>query len=295
FTVWLFPYSQWLDTILPCTLFAVCSVLSGSVLGLPNPPLYTGLVEFYCRTISCRTTLAMLWLWLAMLQFCLHNQRRPESIEEDRINKPWRPLPSGRISIEGVNRILLLTYVAISWLSFQLGVMVHLVVFTIAVFWYNDFGGSDRSGLYRNFLNATGYSCLFSAPLRILIGLNQPMKLTDRANLWTAIMVLVIFSTIHAQEYRDEEGDQVRGRRTILTSIGNTWSRMVLIAFVMFWSSFAQVWLQLTFGSLMTWLLGFYTISLTLFGINGRTVHLDKRLYKAWSCWLLSFSVLPLM
>lgn len=168
FTLWLFPYSQWLDTILPCTLFAVCSVLSGSVLGLPDPPLYTGLHKFYWSTISSRTALAMLWLWLVMLQFCLHNQRRPESIDQDRINKPWRPLPSGRISTEGANRLLLLTYAATSWLSFQLGVMIHFVVFTIAVFWYNDFGGqrwewplpqlSERHWLLVSLLRATSHS-----------------------------------------------------------------------------------------------------------------------------------------
>lgn len=45
-----------------------------------------------------RLPLAILWISLAALDFSIANQRLPSSIEEDRINKPYRPIASGRIT-----------------------------------------------------------------------------------------------------------------------------------------------------------------------------------------------------
>lgn len=80
-----------------------------------------------------------------------------------------------------------------------------------------------------------------------------------------------------------------------MASIGNTWSRILLAFLVIFWSGFAKVWLDLTFGWLLTGMLGVYTVVLTVTGIKNRTVELDKTLFKMWSCWLVSFSILPLV
>ncbi|KAF2827281.1 hypothetical protein CC86DRAFT_321203, partial [Ophiobolus disseminans] len=229
----------------------------------------------------------MLWVWLVMLQFTLHNQRRPESIIEDNINKPWRPLPSGRISVKGANYLLFVTYLAVSVLSFQLGVITHFVVFTGLVCWYNDLGGSDRSGLFRNFLNASGYACLFSASLRICLDPSGESRIGDRATSWTLIMVLVIFTTIHAQEFRDEAGDKARRRQNIITSIGHSRARLLLVTFMGFWCAFIPSWLGLTFkGAFVTLALGLWTAALTIWGMVKRTEKLDKKMYLVWSCWL---------
>jgi 4-hydroxybenzoate polyprenyltransferase len=266
------------------------------VLNLPTVAFPSSLTELIESDILRRTIFAMLWIWLVMLQFTLHNQRRPESIIEDSINKPWRPLPSGRISVKGVNCLLFVTYLATSVLSFQIGVISHFIVFTGLVYWYNDLGGSDRSGLFRNFLNASGYACLFSAPLRISLDPSEELKIGDRATLWTLIMVLVIFTTIHAQEFRDEAGDKARGRQNIITSIGHTWARLLLVVFMTFWCTFIPMWLGLTYkGAFVTWALGLWTAVLTIRGMVKRTEELDKNMYLLWSCWLFSCTPLPLV
>lgn len=41
---------------------------------------------------------SLCWLWFHLLQFNIANQSY--SVDEDNLNKPWRPVPSGRISVE---------------------------------------------------------------------------------------------------------------------------------------------------------------------------------------------------
>ena len=45
-----------------------------------------------------RIPLVLIWVWVNQLVFNIGNQQRPESIAEDSINKPWRPMPSKRLS-----------------------------------------------------------------------------------------------------------------------------------------------------------------------------------------------------
>ncbi|OCL07704.1 hypothetical protein AOQ84DRAFT_274955, partial [Glonium stellatum] len=113
-TIWLFPYEQLFDTVIPCTIFAICGALSGDVLDL--------------QTVCCLddvgdilSLFAFLWLWLVILQFCLHNQRQPGSIAKDAINKPWRTLLAKGIFVASVNRILLAVYYVVPLTSYTLG------------------------------------------------------------------------------------------------------------------------------------------------------------------------------
>jgi hypothetical protein len=207
---------------------------------------------------------------------------------------PWRPLLSGRITLKGANNLLIYIYVVVALLSFKLGVVKHFVIFTALVFWYNDFGGSDRSGLHRKFLNASGYACLFSGPVQIITGSSHTQGLMDRSSSWTILMVLLIFTTIHAQEFRDEVGDRARKRRTIISAVGNTWARLLLLASIILWSILIPQWLGLQYyGAFVTWVLGAWTSILTVWGISHRSVDLDKYMYLIWSCWLLSICPLP--
>ena len=48
-------------------------------------------------TSSERLASAFFWIWLNLLQFDLANQCLDPS--EDAANKPWRPIPSGRITV----------------------------------------------------------------------------------------------------------------------------------------------------------------------------------------------------
>ena len=99
------------------------------------------------------------WVFLHLLQFCVSNQTSDP--EEDRRNKPWRPIPSGRITLaqaQGLRCLLFLLCFAISAQYDVLGAGIVLSAATIA---HNEFG-MGAHWFSRNALNAIGYAS-FSA------------------------------------------------------------------------------------------------------------------------------------
>jgi len=51
----------------------------------------------------------------------MDNQRQAESIEEDKFNKPWRPLPSGRMSAGQATKLMLVFYAIALAISAYMG------------------------------------------------------------------------------------------------------------------------------------------------------------------------------
>jgi hypothetical protein len=233
-----------------------------------------------------------IWIWLLLLQFSLHNQRSPASIKEDAINKPWRPLPARRINGAQTNKLLALVYVVCGLLNHHMGLSKIFAIYTALVLAYNDFGGGETA--LRSVYNAAGFSCYLFGGLQVAIG--HEISPSPNAHRWVYLMVCILATTIHAQEFRDEEGDNAIGRHTIVTVIGGTSARLFLIAGIAFWSYYIPGWLQL--GWLLASgprLLGVTVAWLTIVGRGKMDTRLDKRMYKSWTLWIVSLSMLPLV
>lgn len=85
-----------------------------------------------------------LYIWLFDLYFDCSNQKDPGSIEEDRLNKPWRAIPSGRLSIEAAERwyvcsACILPSVALLWL----GGFPEAIAFMLETWAYDRLGGGS--------------------------------------------------------------------------------------------------------------------------------------------------------
>ena len=121
------------------TLFALSAAPSYSISRLPH---------------------AFLWFWVHALQFGLANQSLPYAISEDAINHPYRPIPTGRISVRTA-RVLRWTMIPacllISALYGPRTIFASLLgsLFMLA---YNEGGGARAHWLVRNSENAVGYS-----------------------------------------------------------------------------------------------------------------------------------------
>lgn len=101
---------------------------------------------------------AVCWVWLHLLQADISNQTR--SPDEDAVNKPYRPLPSGRITVKNALRLRWLLVPACWVVSAAYGVQVLRVSVLLAglILVYNEGHAADR-WLARNVMNAAGIAC----------------------------------------------------------------------------------------------------------------------------------------
>ena len=100
----------------------------------------------------------ILWVWLHVLQFNLSNQLHDP--EEDIRNKPWRPLPSGRITLANVFILKYITTATCLLLSYYYSfcTLMSSASLSILIRLYHENHG-DQHWLSRNLMNSVGYSC----------------------------------------------------------------------------------------------------------------------------------------
>ena len=104
----------------------------------------------------------MLWIWSHQLMCNVSNQARSKA--EDALNKPWRPLPAGRLSEcqAGTLRwvVVVVNFALSSWLG-GLGSDLVLTTFGLLVttYLYDELGFSNHY-LGKNFCNIWGYTMI---------------------------------------------------------------------------------------------------------------------------------------
>jgi 4-hydroxybenzoate polyprenyltransferase len=286
-TLLLFTKDQLFDIVIPGTAFGILAAKSGPVLDLPLQPT---------STLLKRAALVSLWLWLLVLQATLKNQLGTASIQEDAINKPWRPLPSKRITPAQAQHLLTFTYLVNGGVSYWLDVMPMFMGFTVLLVAYNDYGGSDHSSILRNLVNGAGIACLFSGALDITLGIGY--TISHQAWAWCLLLNMgVMVTTIQIQDVRDEIGDRVRGRQTIVTLLGRTHALWTVAVIVCFWSLYLPLF-YFRCGWKATALpvaMGAYLVATIVRAMRGQNQELDRQMYRLWSAWMLALCPLPLL
>jgi hypothetical protein len=94
------------------------------------------------------------WATLQLLQFCIANQSM--SVEEDAQNKPYRPLPAGRITLEDARAMRWAMVPVCLALSAQYGVADVGMLFAVSTFLYNECHW-DNHWAGKNLMNAIMY------------------------------------------------------------------------------------------------------------------------------------------
>ena len=95
---WVFTKSDFFTFIVPNTSFGVLGALSGGSMLVSHEATSPLTVWPGLATFLYRFALALFFNWWTCLIFDLANQNSTESIAEDKINKPWRPIPSGLVT-----------------------------------------------------------------------------------------------------------------------------------------------------------------------------------------------------
>ena len=203
-----------------------------------------------CSAFHVLPTIA--WVWLHILQFDLANQIKAP--EEDKVNKPSRPLPAGRISLRNATILrwliapFCLAYSSL-WSTELVFASLEMQFFTL---WYNEFDG-DKNWFSKNVILAIMYGCVelggtlsasmfpcfqFDISLTLAVFLTQgcdPGRVSETGKLAIQLTIAVFTSTVHCQDFKDVGGDRITGRCTVPIMFPIT-SRLVVGLGLPIWS-----------------------------------------------------------
>jgi 4-hydroxybenzoate polyprenyltransferase len=182
------------------TIFAILCIAIPSCIRQNSEqiPLDTILVHFI---------ITMLGIALYIYQFDLSNQIH--GVEEDRENKPDRPIPSNLISVQGAQfrwYVVSLAYVLFGW---YFGIL-HLSLTWQLLSYVNNVLNWSKNWIWKNFCLGPGTFIIVSAHYMLMKG----TTLTDYEILWCIFLSIVVTINVHIQDYRDVEGDLKNGRKT---------------------------------------------------------------------------------
>lgn len=282
-TVYLFTKNDFLTFAVPTALFATFGALSGPILTTNSSP--------NALSILLRLPLALLIVWANLLVFDISNQRHPSAVEEDAINKPHRPLPSGRISIDASRRLLLAGVPLVLALSWALGCWEETLLLYCFTWMYNDLGGCDENCVLRNLLIAIGYGLYSSAALRVMTGSEYAVNGMGFA--WVGVITFVMFVTQHICDIKDMEGDKARGRHSIPIVLGDEKARWSVAVPIVVCSVLCPLFFRLSALSYISTLsVGLVVASRTLLY---RDLKSDKLTWKLWAFWTVWLFALPLV
>ena len=237
YTIYLFIRSDIKTTLTP--IVSTSSFISGCYSQLREKTVF-GLVNAPKPTLS-RAFPVIFWVFLHLLQFDISNQYLPSSIIEDARNKPYRPIPSGHITVKCATQLRWALVPLCLALSSLYGTQVlYLSVICLCVTAvYNDLGG-NAYWLTRDTLNGTSFAGLMAAAILVV---NPDHKLTNVNIAAVLISAATFATTTFAQDFKDVIGDKLVNRSTIPIVLPQGFTRVILAVLVLGWTTiFSTLW-----------------------------------------------------
>ncbi|KAK8062546.1 hypothetical protein PG997_014643 [Apiospora hydei] len=279
--LWGFIESDFLTFAVPNSAFGLLGALAGSRLLNGPPPLPVEVLR--------RSPAVLFFNFYSLLIFDLANQYPPESVEEDRVNKPWRPIPSGLVTSEQARQAMLLTAPVCLAANYMLGLWNEGLLVQVLSYYYNELNGGG--GLFRDAIIAVSYGLANRASLKLATGPENVVSVSGHA--WTAIVSGIILTTMHIQDLKDQRGDRKLRRKTLPLFLGDGLCRIALAILIPFWSLVNVGFWNLGFMSSSSYCLLAVLISKRV--LTKREKQDDARIWKLWCFWLTSLYALPLL
>lgn len=291
YSVWLFTLSDLKTIVGPQTIFGI---FNGIALLRKQEPKDE---ESSLALLFLRVPVVTFWVWINLLPFAIDNQRQDVAILEDRHNKPWRTMPSGRMTPTQAKTLMCCLYPAAFCVSLYLGGVRQCLFLMVLGYSYNDLRLADWSWVSRNAINALGFCCFASGALEVT--LKVPLQIMPvspeyrRVIEWLGIIAAVVFSTVQTQDMADQEGDLLRNRRSMPLAVGDVTARYFTAVMVTFWAGVCPLYWMVGNGPcLVVWGLGLGIACRTLVF---RSLAADKSTFRLWNIWMAVLYALPLL
>ncbi|KAK5635273.1 hypothetical protein RRF57_010985 [Xylaria bambusicola] len=281
--MFLFTKSDFKTVILPQSVFALSLVFS--------EPGSAQLHELSPGDIACRMPYMLAWLCLHLLVENISNQSLSSSIMEDAINKPWRPLPAGRLTVTEARNLIRVAVVAALILSIFLNSFLPSTTLMTLIWLYNDLDGSSIGPLMRNLLNGAGLACFGWGAVCVLSA-----GAADDSNMlrdWLILIAAMISTTVHVQDLADKDGDKARKRKTAALVYGEGWTRWSVAIVAIFWSLVCPAFWDVSLPY-ATAPLGISSIMSAVI-LLGRSQFSSELGLRLWCLWVTIVFLLPLL
>jgi 4-hydroxybenzoate polyprenyltransferase len=186
-------------------------------------------------------------------------------------------------------------YPVIFAISGTMGGTAPCVLEAFCCLWYNEWNGASNP-ILKNLLNGMGFACFFAGPLEVA---TKRSVLSDdrKAFMWLLVLAGAISTTVHAQDFRDIDGDRVSGRRTVPLLIGDDNARAVLALGIIGWTALS-CWLWDLGSAERPWLSGIPACvagAIVVWAFyRSRTREGDRRSWKLYPLWLVGLFLIPL-
>ncbi|QBJ98143.1 ubiquinone biosynthesis protein UbiA [Rhodococcus sp. ABRD24] len=198
---WSFTWGDLSATVLPATMFAIAAWNS---------------TDLPAQSILVVVAKCLVYFWLYIYTFNLSNQLI--GIDEDRINKPHRPLVTGLITPTGARRRLMVATAAFLIVGTLFGVLVWTCLWIAAWALHNHLGWA-RTAWGKNAAMVAGTIAQLAAAWQIVT------PLSDTAWTWILTIAIPLGALVSLQDLRDLAGDAAIGRRTAVMVMGEENSR----------------------------------------------------------------------
>ena len=161
---------------------------------------------------------------LYIYTFCMGNQI--DGVEEDRLNKPYRPLVTGLVTLkETYFRFYIYNIVYVLYGLF-LGVFWFSLAWIAVSYYLNLFGGSNHWAT-KNLVGMTlGTFILFNVQWQIALAPGS--TISTNLQVYFALMSAWAGAALPIQDLRDVAGDLKGGRKTLPIVVGDRKARLLL-------------------------------------------------------------------
>jgi 4-hydroxybenzoate polyprenyltransferase len=281
--------------VVPNTVFGIAGALAPPLLMIQNAAVVKDpdVVVLVLRTLSFN--------WTNLLVFDLANQR--QAGVEDGLNKPWRPIPSGRMSTTEMRHWLMVALPAVlAYNHLALGVGAESSLLSVLTWLYNDLGGGDDHWLVRNLIIACAFGLYNLGSLKVAINVltTGGGEVSALGYGWTALISAVIFTTMHVQDLKDVVGDAARGRRSAPLVLGRRAAGWTIAFPILVWSGAcplvwgAPLWVSLAAGVLGAWV-AWRCVSPSPSSSSSTTAPnlAERRTWQLWCAWTALLYLIP--
>lgn len=236
----------------------------------------------------------LLYFWLYIYGFCLANQIA--GVDEDRTNKPDRPLSTGLVSYRGALQRWTVVMVAFPLVGWWYGILKWAILWQACIILHNFFNWSKHWFTKNVIIMPIGLVALMAPAWELVT------PLTPVIWKWIIILAIVVGITINLQDLRDMPGDRLMGRKTLPISWGEKRARItlsisfILLAIVIHWG------LMMPAGH--SWKVVLCDLFLALTNIviavriirsnSSRKDHKTYMLYTYWYCCVMASAIVVL-